>query len=220
MICKKCSIIFEAKKGLVNYCSLQCRNSHVRTDESKKKIAKIMLELNLPKRIVSEETKKKIFETKSKNNSLLIRVTEKMKNCSYCKKEFISTRGRSSHFPTLCSDECYLSMKKYNAKGIKRQYYNGLIFDSGWEVEIAKFLDSNNFEWIQPKQAVCWIDKKGKQRRYYPDFYLPKFAVFLDPKNLYCIEQQKEKLLAVSSLINLIYGHPSVIKDFLYKLPI
>jgi len=35
--CKKCNIEFEPKKGLINYCSLECRNSRVWSDEDKLK---------------------------------------------------------------------------------------------------------------------------------------------------------------------------------------
>lgn len=35
--CKKCGNEFEPVKGLINYCSLECRNSRVWSDEDKKK---------------------------------------------------------------------------------------------------------------------------------------------------------------------------------------
>jgi len=35
--CKKCSKEFEPVKGLVNYCSLECRNSRSWSEEDKKK---------------------------------------------------------------------------------------------------------------------------------------------------------------------------------------
>ena len=37
--CKKCDKNFDPIKGLVNYCSLTCRNTRVRTDEIKAKIS-------------------------------------------------------------------------------------------------------------------------------------------------------------------------------------
>lgn len=38
-ICKKCGEDFKPQKGLINYCSLQCRNSRTLSDETKKKIS-------------------------------------------------------------------------------------------------------------------------------------------------------------------------------------
>jgi len=41
--CKKCGTDFEPSKGLISYCSLQCRNSRERSDEVKKKISDSLL---------------------------------------------------------------------------------------------------------------------------------------------------------------------------------
>jgi len=146
---------------------------------------------------------------------------EKILECTYCKKKFISIKLKSGHFPRLCSDECFAKMKSYNAKGIKKQEYNGQFFDSNWEVKIAKWLDENNIIWLRPKTAVVWLDKNEKKHRYYADFYLQDFNVYLDPKNPYCITKQKEKLDIVEKQIKLIYGNPNfLIKEvsFLMKL--
>ena len=42
MNCKKCGVEFEPSKGLLNYCSMACRNSRERTDEVKDKISKTL----------------------------------------------------------------------------------------------------------------------------------------------------------------------------------
>ena len=39
MKCKKCGTRFEPSKGLINYCSLACRNSRERSEEVKRKIS-------------------------------------------------------------------------------------------------------------------------------------------------------------------------------------
>lgn len=39
MICKKCGNEFEPSKGLINYCSMGCRNSRERSDEVKRRIS-------------------------------------------------------------------------------------------------------------------------------------------------------------------------------------
>jgi len=57
-ICKKCGNEFEPRKGLINYCSLQCRNSRTWTEEDKKK-----------KRIAAKESDKLLASyIKRKNN--------------------------------------------------------------------------------------------------------------------------------------------------------
>ena len=42
-LCKKCNSSFEVQKGLINYCSLSCKNKRNHTAESKDKISKKVL---------------------------------------------------------------------------------------------------------------------------------------------------------------------------------
>lgn len=68
-----------------------------------------------------------------------------------------------------------------------------ILLDSSWEVTLAKRLDEMNVEWIRP-EPLKWIDKTGKKRNYFPDFYLPKYDLYLDPKNPAAVRQQHEKI--------------------------
>lgn len=76
-------------------------------------------------------------------------------------------------------------------------------FDSKWEDALADRLDYLDVIWDRPK-PIQWIDKDGISHNYFPDFYLPDNDLYLDPKNSYAEEQQKEKLEIVSKQINLV----------------
>lgn len=69
--CKKCGDNFIPQKGLLNYCSLKCRNSRTWSDVDKKKkslSAKSSEKLqNCLKALKNENVIKKIIETKKKN---------------------------------------------------------------------------------------------------------------------------------------------------------
>lgn len=65
--------------------------------------------------------------------------------------------------------------------------------DSSWEEELARRLDFLDIEWVRPK-PIKWIDKNGIARNYFPDFYLPKFELYLDPKNDQAYRVQKDKI--------------------------
>lgn len=81
--------------------------------------------------------------------------------------------------------------------------------DSSWEVNIAKWLDEKQIEWTRDRKInFLWTDKNGIKRRYYPDFYLPKLNIYIDPKNKYKLEKDKYKLNQVvkENKINLIFG--------------
>lgn len=123
-----------------------------------------------------------------------------------------------------CSKECYrkllsiTSTANANCGGetnYKKYRYNGIYMDSTWELEIAKWLDIKNIEWKRTRKIMFWwTDENSKKRRYYPDFYLPKYNLYIDPKNKYLLEKDQYKLNQVikEHKINLIYGD---IKDII-----
>lgn len=74
-------------------------------------------------------------------------------------------------------------------------------FDSSWEDALAIRLDFLDINWVRP-EPISYI-QNGRTRHYFPDFYLPDYDLYLDPKNSWVEKQQKEKLDIVSNLINL-----------------
>ena len=93
-------------------------------------------------------------------------------------KDVISKRGRESNHRRL---------KKY------RILYKDIWLDSTWELALAQRLDELGIAWIRP-EPLRWVDSDGNNHNYFPDFYLPQFDLYLDPKNPMAIETQKEKL--------------------------
>lgn len=83
-----------------------------------------------------------------------------------------------------------------NIRYSKQTKYNGVWLDSSFELKVAQELDANGIEWVRPK-AIKYQDKTGQLRRYLPDFYLPAFDIYLDPKNDFLIEQDAEKISLV-----------------------
>lgn len=137
------------------------------------------------------------------------------RHCTNCQNIFASQKQK---YPTTCSDKCFISIKKRNATGIKRKHYKGLKFDSGWEVLMAKLLDKHNINWTVPNQSIEWIDDIGKSHKYFPDFYLPNYNVYLDPKNPHVVKLTQRKLDILSDKIRLLYGEPSEIMERLTGL--
>lgn len=74
----------------------------------------------------------------------------------------------------------------------KRSNYNGITLDSSYELLLAKDLDKNNVKWIRPKSLVYFDGVQN--RRYIPDFYLPDYDVYLDPKNDFLIKKDRRKI--------------------------
>jgi hypothetical protein len=76
-----------------------------------------------------------------------------------------------------------------------------VLLDSRWEELLAIRLDSLNVEWCRPHDPVEWIDTFGQMHNYFPDFYLPAFDIYLDPKNPFARASQKEKLDIIQAIL-------------------
>ena len=134
--------------------------------------------------------------------------------CSICKVRIMVPYIRRK-LSTCGSEDC-----KVQASIGQRTYQNGsrkpvwffnpnenkdVLLDSSWEVIVATKLIDLGIKWIRPK-FIKWVDNMGTTRRYFPDFYLPDYDLYLDPKNPYCMMKDLDKMAKVSELVNIVYG--------------
>lgn len=56
-----------------------------------------------------------------------------------------------------------------------------VVYQSSYEREFMKFLDSKGVEWIRNKQRFPY-EQDGKIHYYIPDFYLPTFDIYAETK--------------------------------------
>lgn len=101
-------------------------------------------------------------------------------------------------------------------------YYNRFInsvvvLESSWELKVAELLDEKNIKWVR-LNSLTWVDKTGKSRQYYADFYLNEYKLYLDPKNIYCMGLDKDKLEYIEKIVNVKYGDINYILDEINKL--
>lgn len=170
---------FEVQKlsNKKKFCSSSCsakfnnRNRPPRSQESKERT----------KQALKDSTKFRAY------NSCLPK-REASKICSACSITFLATRKPGRNFSIYCSAICREKGKRlkcrqialdrgfggYNNRTIE---YDGVIFDSSWEVRIAQDLDLHGIKWERPTKF-----KLSSGQSYTPDFYLPDYHVYLDPK--------------------------------------
>jgi len=67
---------------------------------------------------------------------------------------------------------------------------------SSYEVRVAFSLDTNGVRWQRP-DPIIWTDARGGTHNYYPDFLLPDYNVYLDPKNTHVAKKDKNKIKRV-----------------------
>jgi hypothetical protein len=71
--------------------------------------------------------------------------------------------------------------------------YNGVIFRSTWEARVAELLDFNNIKWLfEPKRFQI-----TKYVSYLPDFYIPKYHIFIEVKGRF--RDEKDELQKINT---------------------
>lgn len=91
-----------------------------------------------------------------------------------------------------------------NAGKSKKSYYtdtfgNTVCLQSTYEQECAKVLDKLGIRWIRPKSLIY-----NETKRYFPDFYLVDYDIYLDPKNNYLAKKDRKKISCVCKENNVI----------------
>jgi len=201
--CGKKFIVVEREKKFPKkekyYCSRKCANTRNHTEKSKNKIKKSIKNFHKDKEIAHPKKR-------NKQNRIL-----KEHDCIICSSKFMGS-GKVK----ACSPTCSTVLRsrnsrensncggKRNSHRIKYKQTDGKIItlESSYEVSLAKDLDKNNIRWKRP-EYIFYTDNKGKQRRYYPDFYLIDLDVYLDPKNDYLITKDRLKIESVAKQNNI-----------------
>ena len=159
-ICKKCKNEFEPKKGLISYCSLQCRNSRNWTEDDKLKKS---ISAKLSEKV--KEANKKIGIENSKKATI-------QTICIHCQNPIIHLKWK----PRKYHKECWLKTSgglRENSTIKHRCLYKGVWMDSGSEKEFAMKCDEHSIAWNKNRTIYFeYIGVDGRQHRYYPDFYL------------------------------------------------
>lgn len=172
-------------------CSKQCSAKYAKTFVDKDKIS---------------ESIKKLWDNGVYGDRFL--PIPRLFKCVVCGITFnkvIDNWTYKTHPPKTCSDECYkkrlskLARENPNCGGetnYRKYIYDNVWMDSKWEVEMAKWFDENKIEWDRSKKRhqFFWTDENGLKRRYYPDFYLPQYKVYVDTKNPYLMKCDEYKI--------------------------
>ncbi len=193
--CLGCNIALSFKRRKNTFCTQSCsaKYSNAKRDkqcyiDSAASLSKIFAEIqNYPRkpdhigRII--ESGENIYFTK-------------ISQCVCCNKFFPGLKK-------TCSKVCYSKKlsdiaknnpkmggnKNTRAYGWYESPYAGKVWlESSYEYEVAKSLDENGIKWIRPPYLPYG------SKKYFADFYLSDFNVYLDPKNEYLITKDKDKI--------------------------
>jgi hypothetical protein len=196
-VCKKCNIEFTPVKGLINYCSLKCRNGRSWSDGDKMKKSK-----------AAKKSAKVLLANKVTNRNRRPMIERVTTNCLGCNEPIVHTITVSRKYHAKCWLKNSGGYRPGSTKK-NRSVYNGYVMDSGAERAFAIRCDELNIEWRKNKSIYFeYNDTTEKLRRYYPDFYLPQFDTWVEVKGKYYKEIDKNfdaKLKCVNNIL-LIYS--------------
>lgn len=177
LFCKFCNKEFKNKNSLVQH-EIRCKHNP----------NKIKIKNNLQE----DNNKIKNKEIRPWNKGLTKETDERIKNSI---KTFHKNKQNGLHKPYNYKHTDEIKNKLSNYAKSKNHFwkyrkknkivYNGIKFDSSYEVLVAKDLDKNNILWQKPKSFKYIFN--NKQHTYTPDFYLPDYNIYLDPKNDFLI---------------------------------
>ena len=158
-------------------------------------------ELGLPKPILSPETRAKLG-----------RAWKGRKHTEETKKKISEGMKRAVKEHPDSYSSCNVNGR------VKRYEYNGVILNGLWEVEVAKYLDSNLIRWERPTIGFEYEWNEGTHI-YYPDFYLPDLNLYIEVKGLQR-ERDSYKWSVVPNLIIIKAKEINLIRKGKYKLPL
>jgi hypothetical protein len=190
-LCPQCNEIISYAKRENKYCSAKCsaKMSHIKRKESgwslsqeSRNILSIKAKNNLVgcANINNIESREKSRITMAKKKAERLEKLKQILVCQdkECNKEFISYGPKK-----FCCKECY-NKNKYHPNSTRntRAFYNDVQMDSGAEVVFAKLLDNENIQWIKNTEISFNYDPNNFNKRYYPDFFLPQFKMWVEIK--------------------------------------
>ena len=215
--CKYCNKICKNKNSLAQH-EIRCKsnphrikivsnfkkyNEDCRTGLIKKSYSNQYIkakELGLPKPEITDETRKKLSNVWSGRKHTI---------------DEIKKISESMHKAVLEHPDSYNSQ---NVCGrVKKVKYKDILLDSKWELIVAEYLDSLSIEWYKPKEGHKYI-YKNREHLYFPDFYLPKYNVFIEVKG-YQRESDEYKWKVLNNLIVIKQDDINKILRKEYKLP-
>lgn len=173
--CKKSFDIDDSKRYKRKFCSNSCSNKRVHSDETKKKIS-----LKLSNRNINQLRYDNRICLNCKNK------INKRNKSGYCKKCVKSTDFfRSKLRKPKSNSENMGGLREGGGRSKVLEYVSntaGKILLNKHEIKIAKALDLLNIKWNRNYKGFEYTDKRGKKRKFHPDFYIEDFDLYIEYK--------------------------------------
>lgn len=177
MNCIYCGKECFSKNSLSNHQRL-CKNNPTRVYKSNT-LGKPAWNKGLKKE--NNESLLKLSETKKKNY-----INGSNRLTGFCSPEYI----KSDIFKNMCKNNGgYRHMSGTSKKfKVTDSFNNDVTLQSTYELLCSQILNSLEIKWIRPSYL------KYGSKKYFPDFYLVDYNIYLDPKNDYLAKKDINKI--------------------------
>lgn len=192
--CKNCNCVLDYEKRMNIFCNKSCSTTYNNMNRTRKRY------------IIGTEH---IIARKQKNEEIY---NQTPKQCQICQNVIEYAKRKRKFCSNTCKNLFHSQIAKTKSKlgGNKNRkacWYDSKFagkvwLESSYEVVVAKSLDYHNIKWIRPGYII-WIDIDKKSHKYYPDFYLVDYDIYLDPKNDFLQQQDKVKIDSVQQQNNI-----------------
>jgi hypothetical protein len=192
--CLSCTTVIPYDKKQNNFCNHSCSATYLN-----------------PRReyVLSKKGLENIKISNLKRKKSIVKQFDNV--CTVCNIEFISLKTRKKTCSDICRKRSFSNNAKKNKLGGNHNknafWYISPIagkvwLESSYERKVAEELDFHNIKWERPK-FTNYKDDIGEDRKYYGDFYLKEYKVYLDPKNNFLQIQDKRKIEIVQQQNNI-----------------
>lgn len=135
--------------------------------------------IGLEKPIISDDTRKKLSIASKKN----IWSNERKEKHSLIMTEVAKNNPDSYSANNVCGRTKLIDI--YDSFG------NLTKVNGSWELLVANYLTDNNIKWTNKIDEIFVYPFNGKERRYYPDFYLPELDKYIEVKGY---ERERDRI--------------------------
>ena len=205
VICDICGEVFTNKKVKANHIRWKHVEPFKPTDRKQK--SQKWLEAMHNRKGVSQQHIKTLYKCEFCGLGKEMSKETFTKHKKYCK-----ANPNAVPFPGHPQNE--ETKKKLSEIGLKNPYrrlmrktqlYKGILYDSSWEVEMAKRLEFLGETFERPKKPITYIGVDGKQHHYFPDFWIPRIQKFIETKNAYLYENDSKVQILKSTRDDIIW---------------
>jgi hypothetical protein len=203
----------------IDYCKACWNSIRRKTSRSREKMSNSIKKMIIenPEWITNNSNSKKNKINLGDSNGM--KKIESRKKASESRKKIMTPDFKqkiSEYTSKAWKDGKFDNVKVGMCKWFEYSHSNGIEYkvQGTWELEFIKWLDVNNISFVCHRDRIPYI-LEGKNKMYYPDFYIHSWNCYVDIKNEYHYNLQKNKFEALKEQgINI----KIILKDELEKL--